>query len=715
MRRLKGRWYQAAAIPAAVALFLYAALRFLPYPSLRRFYERQYSARFYDRNGTLLSVMPLADGLRREYVPLAKIPDELAAAFVAAEDKNFYRHCGIDFCSIVRACNQNRKAGRIVSGASTITMQLVRLIHPRKNPPRLAAKVVEMFCAVRLECKLSKRQILELYLNNVPFGFQIEGVASAANAFYGVPASSLSALSPEEMRTLSLIPRRPASYAPKKNASFPNRLPHFINYVKNEYRRNGKIIPPELTLSIDSALCAELERSVQNKLDAFRNARVHNGAAFAVNNRTGEIIAWLGNASFDDAEHSGQIDGVLVKNQPGSAMKPFLYALALENGFAPHSTLPDIPQDFGRSGVYAPRNFNNRFNGPVRLRIALASSLNVPAVYILNMLGIDAYMERLTQLGFESLNGTREATGLSLALGSSEVTLFEMVRSFSVFAKDGLVPTALSCTLHKENAPVTRVYAPDTARILCDMLSDKEARALGFGHAKVFDAPYPCIFKTGTSNQFQNIIALGSTTEFSAGVWMGNFDGETVIGKTGSSIPAEIVRELLDYLTAQYGAQRFPLPNLYEKRKICALSGYASGANCPSAVSEYVKKNAELQSCPWHQKKNGSLTVVYPAEYAHWAQGKNITESAPTGGRLSITYPKDNAVFLFDASLVPASQMLSVYASGGSAERAELLLDGRSIGFSRGAYRWRIPLERGQHLLIVRKGQEEARCRFSVH
>ena len=705
MKRRRNLLYRAAVIPSALVL-VYAALRFLPDPALRRFTERQYSSRFYDRNGTLLYVLPLAEGLRREYVPLEKIPKELVAAFIAAEDKNFYRHCGIDFTSIVRAFNQNRKAARIVSGASTITMQLVRLIHPRKRPPRLAEKAVEMLYAVRIECKLSKRKILELYLSNVPFGFQIEGVASAAHAFYGVQADALSLLSPEEMRTLSLIPRRPASYAPKKNAASPNRWPHFINYVKSEYKRRGKVIPPELTLSIDNELCALLERSMQNKLDAYRNARVHNGSAFAINNRTGEIVAWVGNGSFDDAEHSGQIDGVLVKNQPGSAMKPFLYAFALENGFAPSALLPDISEDFGSSGVYVPRNFNNRFNGPVRLRIALASSLNVPAVHILNAVGIDAYLSALSLLGFQSLDGTREKTGLSLALGSNAVTLFEMVRAFSVFTKDGAIPKELSYTVRHTPAPVTRVYAPDTARILCDMLSDKEARALGFGHAKVFDTPYPCIFKTGTSNQFQNIIALGSTTEYTAGVWMGNLAGETVIGKTGSSIPAQIVRELLDALTAQYGAKTFLPPKLYEKQKICALSGMALGAQCPSAVSEYVKKNTERAPCSWHRKENGMLRVIYPAEYAAWANGKNIGGSAQSGGRLTVAYPKDNAVFLFDASLVPESQMLPVYASGGEAKEAELFVDGKSFGSANGASGWRIPLERGHHLIIVRSGTE---------
>lgn len=708
----KNRFARTAVFICAAVSVLYCALRFIPEPALNRFCERQYSARFYDRNGILLHVMPLEDGLRREFVPLKKIPPELVDAFIAAEDKNFYRHIGVDFLSIIRAAEQNRKARRIVSGASTITMQLVRLIYPRSAKADFGVKLREMLCAFRLEIKLSKRRILELYLNNVPFGFQTEGIASAARSFYGIEADSLSSLTAEQMKTLALIPRRPAEYAPQKTFVYSNLCPHFIQYVKNEYTKIGKTIPYELRLSIDSKLVEQIERGIQQKLNEFKDARIHNGAALVINNRTGEIIAWAGNASFDDDEHSGQIDGVLVKNQPGSSMKPFLYALALENGFEPSAVLPDIPQDFGSEGVYVPQNFNNRFNGPIRFRVALASSLNVPAVYLLNEVGIGKYMNCLSQLGFGSLEGTRDKTGLSLALGSGEVTLFEMTKAFSVFTRGGSVPRNLSFLPQKYDTAKISVFKPDTARIICDILSDKDARSLGFGHAKVFDTPYPCIFKTGTSNQFQNIVAFGSTSEFTAGVWMGNFEGETVIRKTGSSIPAEIVRSLLDVLTKTYGAKEFPAPEFYETRRVCVLSGLAAGDLCPSSVQEFVRKNVRQEKCGWHQMSGGGINVVYPPEYAHWASGKNMRGTSAAGGALKIVYPKNNAVFIYDSSLNAASQMLPVHAIGGS-DSAELLVDGKSVGMS-STLRWHIPLTRGHHELTVRADGKEARSAYTV-
>ncbi|MGP1459825.1 MAG: transglycosylase domain-containing protein [Treponema sp.] len=708
----KKRFLRAAVFIAAFVSVLYCALRFTPEPALTRFCKRQYSARFYDKNGILLHVMPLEEGLRREFVPLKKIPPELVDAFIAAEDKNFYRHSGVDFLSIIRAAEQNRKARRVVSGASTITMQLVRLIYPRTGRADFRVKLREMFCAFRLEVKLSKKRILELYLNNVPFGFQTEGIASAARSFYGVGSDSLSSLTAQQMKTLALIPRRPAEYAPQKTFVYPNLCPHFIQYVKNEYKKSAKSIPSEVRLTVDSKLVERIERGIQQKLDEFKDARIHNGAALVINNRTGEIIAWAGNASFDDAEHSGQIDGVLVKNQPGSSMKPFLYALALENGFEPSAVLPDIPQDFGSEGVYVPQNFNNRFNGPVRFRVALASSLNVPAVYLLNEVGIGKYMDCLSRLGFASLEGTREGTGLSLALGSGEVTLFEMTKAFSVFTRGGSVPENLSFLPRKSAAAKVSVFQPDTARIICDILSDKDARSLGFGHAKVFDTPYPCIFKTGTSNQFQNIVAFASTSEFTTGVWMGNFEGETIIRKTGSSIPAEIARAVLDVLTKTYGAKDFPPPEFYEKRSVCALSGLAVSDSCPSSVQEFVRKNARLETCLWHQARRGGVNIVYPPEYAHWAAGKNMRGKSAAGGALKIVYPKNKAVFIYDASLNAASQMLPVHAVGGKGS-TELLVDGKSAGAS-DTLRWHIPLTRGRHELIIRSGEDEARAEYTV-
>lgn len=693
--------------------------------------------------------MPLEDGLRREYYLLDKIPKQVQQTFIDAEDKYFYYHPGVDLFSIIRASTQNKKADRIVSGASTITMQLARMIYPRdkKKPITLGIKIKEAFIALRIESKISKKKILELYLNNVPFGFQIEGVGSAARSFYGV---ELSQLTLPQIKMLSQIPRRPSEYAPPKSFSYPQKCPHFVTYVIDQYRKDAqlKCIPDALTLSVDNELCEVTERMIQQKISDYQDARIHNGSALVINNRTGEIIVWVGNGDFKD-EHGGQIDGVLVNNQPGSSMKPFLYALAIEgtvpesitdkevkriplkNKFEPTTILPDIPQDFGSSKVYVPLNFNNRYNGPVRMRVALASSLNIPAVYLLYNIGVRNYLQQLSLLGFTSLNDQKNSLGLSLALGSGEVSLYEMVNAFSVFPRDGFLSQCAylskgpmpNTSLTKEQQTgghTTRAYSADTARIICDMLSDKSARALGFGHAKVFDTPYPCIFKTGTSNQFQNIIALGATSEFTAGVWLGNFEGETVIKQTGSSIPATIVRQLLDTLTPKYGALPFAQPEAYVKQNVCTLSGMMPTNDCPSVTQEYVLKKrnepSKLQSCTWHTRfADGHVQINYPSEYQHWLSNRNMAGTfSQMGTQLDFLYPTDGAVFVFDPTIPQNAQSLRIQVIGGSVEKADLFIDDSFVGSAKTRFCWNVPLTKGIHRLTVECGREEKSIMYSV-
>ncbi len=702
---------------ALVLLIAFLAIRFIPSQRLSDFCGRQYSSRLYDRNGVLLYIMPLEEGLRREYYPLDKIGPNIIEAFIEAEDRNFRRHFGVDIRSIARAVVQNGSAGRVVSGASTITMQLARIIWPRKGKVSVGVKLLEAIRAIYLEIKLSKDEILELYLNSVPFGYQIEGVGSAARSFF---SSSPSLLTPEQCERLAQVPRRPADFAPEIKFKYPSLCMHFVNHTIEFYRTKGEKVPPNLELSIDYSLTKQAEFLIQKKLEEFKEARIHNGAAIVLDNKTGEVLAWAGNASYEDSEHSGQIDGVSVKNQPGSSMKPFLYALALEEGFSPASVLPDIQQDFGSSGVYVPLNFNNRYNGPVRFRTALASSLNIPAVYLLYEIGIKKYLSQLDRLGFYSLKGKESSLGLSLALGSGEVSLEEMARAFSVFTNDGLL---LDISYVKdESTPKeswNRAFKSDTARVMCDILTDEGARSLGFGHASVFDTPYPSIFKTGTSNQFQNIIALGSTSAYTAAVWMGNFEGETVIGETGSSIPARVVRSLLDNLTKQNGAADFKLPKSYRKVKVCALSGLLPTADCPSVIEEYVKKDCELERCSWHYRENGRLKVRYPSEYQHWADSKNFLgnsalETGEAQGPLTISYPRDGSLFIYDASLPPSVQYLTVTAVGGREKSASLSLDGKLIGQARQVFSWNVPLSRGRHTLTVVCGEEQTKAEFEV-
>lgn len=687
----------------------------LPWHELDSFLERQHSSRFYDREGELVYILSLEEGLRREWTDLEKIPKDLTETFIRSEDKNFYKHCGIDIFALTRALFQNASSGKRISGASTITMQLSRMVRPRTVfPVSIRVKLTEMINSLRLELKLSKKEILELYLNSIPFGYQTEGVTSAARNFFG---KNLLELSEREREVLSLIPRNPSSYSyllkETRMYEYPNKLPHFMQWIITQ---NKEGFDNDVYLSVNLRLNDLALSDIQNKIREYEDARISSGSAFAINNKTGEILVWVGNENFSDPD-TGYVDGVIAKNQSGSTMKPFLYAMALERGFSPNTILPDIPMDFGTSKVYVPQNFNNRYNGPQLLRTCLASSLNIPAVYLLYRIGIDSFYSRLLSLGFNSLEGKRDSMGLSLALGSGEITLFELVRAFSVFARDGILPSLTGTKTTSVIIDEKQIYEKDTARIICNILGDSNARSLGFGFAKVFDTPYASIFKTGTANQYQDILALGSTPSYTVGVWMGNISGETVISETGSSIPAQVVRLILDELEkAQSSSSGFQKPESYTKQKICALSGMRSGDYCRNIIEEYILDGPydALDVCSWHIEHDGSISVEYPDEYQRWFNGRNMAGTLSSFKELRFLYPVDGALFIYEAGAADETQMLRIEAGGGTGEIAELFDNGRSAGVSARPFSWFTYIMPGTHTLEVTTGTDTASITIDV-
>ena len=779
----------AASIAAAVALAAIAVTaaagsrllaRRLPYPELTAFLNRAVSTRILDADGNIIQILGLEDGLHREYLAPEEIPEQLKEVFIAAEDRRFYRHHGVDTGAVLRACLQNLRERRTVSGASTITMQLARMIRPsaRRTIP---VKLREAWDAVRLEARFSKQELLALYLNNIPFGFNCEGVASAARTFFGTAPQSLTE---PELYCLAVIPRRPSLYNPLTNPeqcaraawelyeesaggtdtadasvppltrahfeqtaraaspySYPVRMPHYVRYLSSlpEY---GIGTVPELRTTVLLPLQDMAESLINRATEQYRDRRITNGAMLVCDTRTGAILAWIGSADFFDEDHNGQIDGVLTPRQPGSSMKPFLYALALESGWTPASVLPDVPQEFGFEELYAPQNFNNRYSGPVRLRVALASSLNIPAVWLLNTMGMSSYRSLLSRLQFQSL--AHSDPGLGLALGNAEVSLFELVQAFSIFPRDGIfVPlTATGTNGAADGTPDTtdsagpadsaRIFSADTARLICSILSDADARAMGFGYSKTFVTPFPCMFKTGTANQFQNITALGATPLYTAGVWMGNFSGETVLGTTGSAVPAQIVHEVLAALHGSRGqtaAPSFKKPGQYRKSRICQLSGMAAGPFCPNTVEEYLplqsidrpmqsidrtQSSGHTDACTWHTAEG----TFYPAQYAQWFHLKERSGSINHKDYpLTILSPRNRSVFVYDGTRGirgTRNQDIVIEAAGGAEQTAELTTDGQLTAVLTRPFRYALPLTPGTHTVSLTCGSQQASVSFTV-
>jgi penicillin-binding protein 1C len=388
--------------------------------------------------------------------------------------------------------------------------------------------------------------------------------------------------------------------------------------------------------------------------------------------------------------------------------------------------LADIPMNFGESELYIPQNFNNRFNGPMLFRSALASSLNIPAVYLLYRLGVQNYTRRLFSLGFDSLEESADTAGLGLALGNAPVSLAELARAFSVFPRDGVLipltweksdqgspPETNAGVVDRGSPPAgQQIFHSDTARIICSFLSDRGARVLAFGSARNFQAPFPAIFKTGTANQYQSIVALGATPLYTAAVWMGNFTGETVIGKTGSSIPAAIVRDTLTFLQNRSGPD-FVRPERWTLRRVCALSGMAPTAACFSVISEYVPDTGGLEPCAWHRAEgNGSAAVVYPAEYQSWfasssRQGEVDYSSRP----LEIISPREGFVFLRSPGI--GRDEIPVEVIGGLDDFLSVSYDGETFSTGRPFVFYLSPRP-GAHILRVQNGDEEAEVMFAV-
>jgi penicillin-binding protein 1C len=726
-------------------LYLTLLLAWNPSQGVEQFRDRSYSLRITDREGRLLYITPLEEGLRREFTPLSDLPPDLVKLMIQAEDSRFYLHVGVDPLSLIRAVFQYAREGEVVSGGSTITMQLARIINPR--PATAKGKIREMVQAVWLEIGFSKKEILEMWLNNLPYGRNTEGVSSAARFYFGREPFLLTR---GEMGVLAVLPRSPSLYDPRggygtvlvnrvvsllgktdllekagveslqreinegslrgERYVFPSLAPHYIRalipHIDSDYL-TGKKGGGTFTSSLNLVMQEQLEMNLNHLISEAREYRIHNGAALVLDNKSGEILAYVGSQDFTHGLE-GQIDGVRAMGQPGSTMKPFLYALALEKGMTPATILPDIPLLFGKGEVYRPENFNNRYNGPVRLRTALASSLNIPAVFTLERVGTSAFIEKLKELGFDSLIGREENLGTGLALGNGDVTLFELTTAFSLFARRGntLVPR---WGQNDSYQPGEAVYSERSAALVGDILSDSAGRVTGFGQSSRLDTSFPAIFKTGTSNQFNDIWALGSTTDLTCGVWMGNFSGETVIGRPGSSLPAQVVVDFLKEFTQ--GTPFTPIPGV-KKEMICSLSGERAGPYCPGVLEEIIPEEAILEECTYHRHEDGR--VSWPVEYLHWLDGsrEGLTSTAindlfaANKERPLLLHPPGGSIFYIDPALPFSSQQIRIEVQ--SPVIFSLMIDGNIIMADQKDHLiYHHPLEKGEHKITLIGGNQK--------
>ena len=626
------------AISLGIILLVLALSLYIPLPSELLQPVSVVSLRILDRNGYLLrEVLSDKEG-KSQWVSLKDVSPNLILATVAAEDSRFYEHWGIDTRAILRAILQNIRARQIVSGASTLTQQVIKSIY--HFPRNWFWKLVEIWHALRLEISLSKDEIITQYLNRIPYGNQTFGINAASWLYFDKPPAHLSSA---EAAFLAGLPRGPSIYNPyrhflrakKRQEEVLRRMLSNKVFTQEEYRRALEeplnIISPQMSFraphfadfvlsriplkerqnisSIRTTLDFELQKDVEvlvkNCVESLKEWKVTNAAVLIMDNERGEILSFVGSADFFDSHHSGQVSGVTALRQPGSALKPFTYALALEQGMNPATLILDAQIRIRSNGIdYIPRNYDGKFHGLVRLREALASSYNISAIKVLQRIGVEPLLDRLKKLGFDSLNKGADYYGLGLTLGGGEVTLLELVRAYSTLARSGIFKTEkifleLNDIQGKakplpQDEPL-RLFSPQVSYIITDILADNDARIPAFGAGSVLSLPFPCAVKTGTSGNFRDNWAIGYTPHYTVGVWVGNFDAKPMRNVSGVSGAGPLFRDIMLLLQERERTanSNFIMPEGLIDVYVCPHSGMLTGSSCPGKIKEIFIKGTE--------------------------------------------------------------------------------------------------------------------------
>lgn len=753
--------------------------------------------RVVDRDGELLRELPTDHGRRGRPLALAEMGDRLVQATLSSEDKDFFEHDGVDRVAILRAIEQNVTNARFVSGASTVTQQLVKLLDTRGVPgPRTAeVKLREAARAQNLEEALGKDEILAEYMNRLPYGHGLVGPEIAAWAYFRMHPRDLSWA---QAAMLAVLPRAPSFLDPYEHMDrvllrqralleamhgdgvlsdrdlaralaeplelhpivHPWHAPHFVQMLLAEDR-----LPTHglARTTLDLRLQHDVEAMVGTQVAQLADRGATNAAVIVIDNATGDVLAWVGSADHDDAAIAGQVDMVRARRQPGSTLKPFVYAAALAEGHTGSELAADVPTEFVESGgrVYAPANFDGGYLGPIPLREALATSLNVPMVRLASELGAQPVLALLHRLGFASLERDADHYGLAIALGTGEVELRELATAYVAVARGGAA-IPLRYTDADPQPSATQVIEPAIAAAVTEALADPLARVRLLHGRSPFDIGFPVALKTGTSSGYRDAWTVGYTAERTVAVWVGNANGEAMTSITGAGgagpLFADVMRRAMLDVT-----RRAPLvpADALETIEVCALSGARPGAACHDRVHrKFVPGDAPTEGCTVHvharEDRRGpdgrtrwrcdaeaeDVVVRLPDEFSAWlarlpegAPGRDphglpwLPASAVTGcdgsedavPQLVITSPTDGSILggakndgITD--VVPLSATLEGRAD---VDEVEFVVDGRVVARAKAPFEARVAISRGDHEVHARPRRDDLAirstgARFSV-
>jgi penicillin-binding protein 1C len=807
---LNRRWLRLAALLLLLAVgalvwFVHTTFAGLPDPADLAAGGQMPSVRIESRDGQLLYEAIDAESGRQAVLPLDKIPTALQQATIATEDRHFYQNEGVDLLGIARALWINVRGGEVIAGGSTITQQVTRnlLLTEEIEQRTVRRKLRETVLAWRISRSYEKEEILALYLNHSYYGAMAYGVEAAAQTYFGKPAAELTLA---ESALIAGLPQAPGAYNPFLDpeaaearqavvlglmlkdgfitqeahdlalrqpltyaaAPYPVHAPHFVMMVKQQV--DALFTPAEIKgyggltvrTTLDFNWQARAEAIITEQLGRLNRPpqgtghNVHNGALVAIDPHSGAIRALVGNHDYFDAADAGAVNMVLSPRQPGSAIKPLIYAAAMTpevagNGLWTAATMiPDVRTVFPTSEEhpYVPVNFSREESGPVLVREALGSSLNIPAVAALQNIGLEAGLDFTTRMGIHDLGDPGEY-GLSFALGGGSLSLLDLTAAYGVFANSGarVEPVFIEEILAADGTAVYTAEPPAPRRVLdervawliSDILSDNQARIPSFGPNSVLRIDRTAAVKTGTTNNFHDNWTVGYTPELVVGVWVGNANNEAMIDVTGVSGAGPIWHQAIRAFLAGEPDSPFVRPPGLVRVEVCSLSGLLPTEDCPYRRWEWFLAGTQPVAADTYfrrvviDRRTGklaakgtdpaytetALALDLPPEFHLWAREEGLpllvdlegeSAAATTDGMEAaadagprIAYPDPNAVFYLAAALPPEAQRILIKVVGGeNYGQLTLWLDGRPLTtFTQPPYDFWWQLEPGEHTISV--------------
>ena len=694
------KWLIRLLCASGVGIALFLLVDQILYPLPEELLVRPHATFIYSREGRLLTAFTSSDRFWRKPVTLDRISPKLIESVLATEDRYFYLHPGVNPFSLIEAVAANVKAGHTVRGGSTITMQIARMIEPKART--IPNKLKEIFRAVQLELRFSKSELLEMYFNLAPYGGNVEGVGAAAFLYFHKAPSELTW---SEAALLTAIPGSPEKFRPDKCLSCGVKRAHVIldrlaqaDVLTDEEKDAALVeqIPSnrigiprtaphlaaelhaanpdssELHTTISWATQEQCERLAQAYHTLYESKGIHNLAIVAIDNRTSEIVAQVGSPDFGDTRHSGQVNAAQAPRSPGSALKPFLYGLAFDQGLlSPAMMVADIPVNF--SG-YRPVNYDEQYRGLVSVHDALSHSLNVPAVDIAANVDLKQFYDILRRGGLSTLDRPYYDYGLPLVLGACEVRLTDLTNLYASLARGGYYEPIRTLT-GSPVEPGARLYSPEASYLLTDILVDVQRPDLPDAWQSS-EGGFPVAWKTGTSYGRRDAWAIGYTPDFTVGVWSGNCSGEGSVDLVGAVISAPVLFHVLREILPEKSKKRFDVPPGIGERKVCSVSGQPVGQFCKETKMEtfytgtspaatctvhrpvLVDKQSHMRimaSCTEGRDYERQVVEIWPPRLQTWLVDHGLQSplppldpdclQAPLAGRPGIISPEDGAVF----------------------------------------------------------------------